>query len=75
MEISGVLLSGIMVLGMIALMIASLVFWIRMIIDCANREFKSPNDKIVWILVLVFLQVLGAVIYWAVVKKPAVSKP
>ena len=44
------------------------VFWILMIIDCAKREFKGENDKVVWILVLVFLGFLGAVIYYFVVK-------
>jgi hypothetical protein len=44
-----------------------------MIIDCAGREFKNPNDKIVWILILVFLHVLGALIYWVVVKKSSSS--
>ena len=54
---------------MVALAIFALVFWIRMIIDCANREFKNPNDKVVWVLVVVLLQLLGAIIYWCVVKK------
>ena len=43
-------------------------FWIWMIIDCAKRSFKKDIDKVVWILVIVFLNVLGAAIYYFVVK-------
>ena len=73
MEILGVLGAGIFTIGIAALVIFIFVFWIRMIIDCVNREFKNPNDRIVWILVVIFLQLLGAIIYWSVIKKPASS--
>ena len=43
-------------------------FWIWMIIDCAKRDFKKDIDKVVWILVIVFLSVLGAAIYYFAVK-------
>ncbi|MFA5020041.1 MAG: PLDc N-terminal domain-containing protein [Candidatus Pacearchaeota archaeon] len=45
------------------------VFWILMIVDCAKRKFKNDTDKIVWILVIVLAQVIGAVIYYFVVKR------
>jgi hypothetical protein len=45
------------------------VFWIWMIVDCAMHEPSEGNDKIVWILVLIFTQVLGALIY-LVVRRP-----
>lgn len=44
-------------------------FWIGMIVDCARREFKNPNDKIVWILIIILLHLPGALAYWLVVKK------
>lgn len=53
-----------------AIAILSLVFWIFMIIDCATRKFKQDSEKIVWIIVLVFLHVLGALIYYFVIKRP-----
>ena len=46
------------------------VFWIWMIIDCLKRDFKKDVEKIVWILVLIFLHLLGAIIYYFVVKIP-----
>lgn len=44
------------------------VLWIWMIIDCLKRKFKKDMDKIVWILVLIFLHILGAIIYFFVIK-------
>lgn len=67
----GMLLVGLLILGIAGLVIFSVVFWLLMIIDCAKREFKNPNDKVIWILIVIFLQLLGAVIYWAVIKKSA----
>ncbi|MBI2658968.1 PLDc_N domain-containing protein [Candidatus Woesearchaeota archaeon] len=43
-------------------------FWIWMVVDCAKRDFKKDIDKVVWILVIVFLNVLGAAVYYFVVK-------
>ena len=45
------------------LMLAFGIFWIVMLVNCLQRKFKVPEDKIAWILVLVFLPVVGAFIY------------
>tara|TARA_Y100000310_G_scaffold128533_1_gene127733 strand:+ start:614 stop:877 length:264 start_codon:yes stop_codon:yes gene_type:complete len=45
------------------LMVAFGIFWVIMLINCLQRKFKVSTDKIAWILVLVFLPVLGAFIY------------
>lgn len=68
--IGGFLLIWLLVL---ALGIASLIFWIFMVVDCAQRDFGTgkDNDKIVWILILVFLGIIGAIIYYFVIKKKA----
>ena len=57
-----------LVLVFIAIFAFLFVFWILMIIDCVKRDFKGDNDKVAWILVLVFLGFLGAAIYYFVVK-------
>ncbi|MEM4254181.1 MAG: PLDc N-terminal domain-containing protein [Candidatus Woesearchaeota archaeon] len=43
-----------------SLFFAMIALWIWMIIDCAQREFKSGSDKVVWILVIVLLGWLAA---------------
>jgi hypothetical protein len=76
-EFEGILAMGIgfgilmffLVLAMIAFAIFLFVFWILMIIDCVTRKFKNDTDKIVWILVLILIHILGAVIYYFVVKR------
>ena len=66
----GALIGGIILLILFAVIFSSLIFifWIWMIIDCAKRKFKKDIDKVVWILVIVFLSVLGATIYYFAVK-------
>ena len=59
-------------LGIFELLIISLigfgvmVFWIWMIVECATKEPSQGNDKIVWILIIVFTQLIGALIYYFV---------
>ena len=43
------------------------VFWLIMIIDSITRKFKESNDKIIWVIVNVFLGLLGALVYYFVV--------
>ncbi len=47
---------------------AVFAFWIWMIVDCAKRNFKKDIEKVVWILVLIFTGIIGALIYYFVVK-------
>jgi hypothetical protein len=46
--------------------LAATVFWIWALVDCirvpADSMYKSGN-KIVWVLVIVFLHVIGAIVY------------
>jgi len=50
------------------LVLAIIAFWIWMIIDCAKRKFKNKNEMIIWLLVIVLSHVLGALIYYIVIK-------
>jgi cytochrome c biogenesis factor len=50
-----------------AISILAFVFWILMLVDCVKRKFKD-SEKIVWILVLIFTGIIGALIYYFVVK-------
>ena len=59
---------GLAVLAAVAFLFA---FWLWMIVDCLKREFKRDIDKVVWVLVLIFLHLLGALVYYFVVKVPS----
>ena len=49
-----------------ALGVFAMVFWIWMLIDCATKERNEGNDKLIWILVILFTHLLGALIYFFV---------
>ena len=49
--------------------IGGTVFWVWMIVDCATKEPSEGNDKIVWILIIVFTHVIGTLIY-LLVRRP-----
>ena len=51
------------------LFVIGFILWILMLIDCLKREFPHENDKVMWILVLVLANWLGAVIYYFMVKR------
>ena len=52
-----------------AILILAMIFWIMMLIDVIKRDFSKENDKIVWLLVIIFLGIIGAIVYYFVVKK------
>ena len=43
--------------------VLSMVFWISMIIDAATREPEEGNNKVVWVIIIVFTQLIGAALY------------
>lgn len=42
------------------------VFWVWMLIDCLKNEPSTGNDKIIWALVIVLLNGIGAVLYYLI---------
>lgn len=46
--------------------IGGTIFWIVMLIECATKEPDTGNTKIVWIIILVFTHIIGALIYFFV---------
>ena len=48
------------------LLLLAFAFWIWMLVDCATKESSQGNDKVIWILVILFTHWLGALIYYFV---------
>jgi hypothetical protein len=42
------------------------LFWLWMLIDCATKESDQGNTKIVWIIIIVFTNLVGALAYFFV---------
>ena len=49
-------------------------FWIWMLIDCATRESKEGNDKLVWVIIIIFTHLIGAIIYYFVRRRPRLQQ-
>lgn len=45
---------------------AALSFWIWTLVDCLLHESAEGSDKIAWTVVIVVLQLLGALLYFFV---------
>ena len=47
--------------------IGGTILWIMAIIDCAKNEpSANDNNKVVWLLIIIFLHFVGAVLYYLV---------
>lgn len=51
--------------------ILAFVFWIWMLIDAISNRSLNGTQKIVWVLVIIFLHALGALIYFLVGRSKA----
>ena len=49
------------------LLLVASIFWIWMLIDCLTSSMPT-NEKVLWFLVIFFLHLIGAIIYYAVRK-------
>ncbi|MDQ2716896.1 MAG: PLDc N-terminal domain-containing protein, partial [Chloroflexota bacterium] len=45
---------------MIAIAIIGSIFWIWMLVECITREPSEGNDKVVWLLIILFTHMVGA---------------
>jgi hypothetical protein len=59
-----ILILALLVLAPLAVL--SMVFWIWMLIHAIQNKGLTDTEKIIWVLVIVFLHVLGALIYFFV---------
>jgi hypothetical protein len=63
---------GASIVGLLALLffgaiaLLCFVFWIWMLIHAITNKGLKDTDKIIWVLVVLFLHVLGALIYFFV---------
>jgi ATP-dependent Zn protease len=49
-------------------------FWLWMLIECAVIEPSEGNDKLVWILIILFMNLLGALLYF-IFRRPKLRSP
>ena len=49
----------------LVIILGLVIFWMWMLVDLLQR--KKFEDKLVWVMVLIFLNVLGAILYYSLV--------
>lgn len=49
------------------------IFWIWMLIDCVTKETDVGNSRLIWVLIIVFTHIIGALIYYFVRKQKRVA--
>lgn len=54
---------GLLWLALVVIGILTTLFWIWMLVDCLTSDLPS-TEKLIWALVIIFLHVLGALIYY-----------
>jgi hypothetical protein len=63
MVLGFLIIGGLLGLFVLAIAILAFVFWIMMLVDCIQNSRLDSNEKIIWVLVIIFLHALGALIY------------
>ena len=46
--------------------LALVLFWIFAIVDILRSDYKGHNDKLIWILVILFIPLIGIFLYWGI---------
>ena len=65
-------LSGPILLAEIAIL--STIFWAIVLVDAATNESKRGNDKIVWVLIILLANLLGAFLYFGIRRKSRIAE-
>ena len=50
------------------------VLWLWALIDCIKRDFPNPNDKILWLVLIILIAWIGPIVYLIVGRKKGTMK-
>ncbi len=62
---------GSLFLGVFGILVLGSGFWLIALVDILKSEFKDSSNKLIWILVTLFLPFLGPILYFLVGRKQA----
>ena len=57
---------------LIILGLCGLTFWLFILMDCINAEFKG-NEKLLWVLTISFLPAVGCLLYFFIGKQQKIA--
>jgi heme/copper-type cytochrome/quinol oxidase subunit 2 len=55
-----------MLVLVLPLALAALVFWVWMLVSACQNQGLTDGERIAWVLVLVFVHILGAIFYFLI---------
>jgi Phospholipase_D-nuclease N-terminal len=56
-------------LGLIFWILFWFLLWLIALIDVLGSDFKGQNEKLIWVLVIIFIPFLGPVLYLIIGRK------
>ena len=59
--------AGFGIIGLILFALAS-IFWLWMLVDAITNTALNGTEKIIWVLVVLFLHLVGALLYFFVAR-------
>jgi len=73
--ISGIsVFAGLFTLFFVLFLVAFIVLWFIVFIDILKSDFRGGSDKIVWLLIVIFVPFLGVILYFAIGKNQKIDK-
>ncbi len=67
---TGVLAFGVgMVIFFWILGILGLILFIWALVDCIRRQFTNPNDKVLWLVLIILIGWIGPILYLIIGRK------
>ena len=63
--------------GLIFWQLSALVylgFWVYALVDCLRNDFRGPNQKLIWILLILFAQIIGTFLYLSMSRSTKVKR-
>jgi len=69
-----VLAGGFCFLVPLVITLVGLAMWIWMLIDCVTNEPSEGNDKLIWVLIIIFGNWIGALVYYFVRRPERIQK-
>jgi hypothetical protein len=58
-----------LILLAISLAIAVIVFWFWSLIDCIRNNDISSDERLIWVIVIIFLSIIGSIMYYLLGRK------
>jgi hypothetical protein len=60
---------GVSLIIITVLALASIVLWIIALVDIVRNDFPGSNEKLIWILIVLFAPFIGSILYFAIGRK------